>query len=929
MAAETVASLQIPTTDEQVEKKIIEGEKAIEQDGVSLTKENGEEAHKTEDLEGLATPSEPPAVEAEKAADAPAQDVPLVEETKLENEAVPDSKTLDIPKHAVDAVESPIEVQSAIESVERELPKEVATDSIEIGQVEQPKIVGTPVPDVPLVEETKAENESIPDSETLNIPKQVADDVEIPAEVQSVVESVVREAPKELSLDSIEVGKVEEPKIVDAPLSSVEAIEKPEEPLEVTSDEGSIAPVLEKIKDSKPEFFDVRDKLEEPKIVDAPLSSVEAIEKPEETLEVTSDEGSIARVLEKIKDSKPEFFDVKNKLEEPKIVDAPLSSVEAIEKPEEPLEVTSDEGSIAPVLEKIKDSEPEFFEGKDKLEEPEQVEPEEIVQDETVKDEGSIAVKAEPTRVLEEGKTETKDAPSLAVEEKPEQPKLVEQEKKHDEVGLVESVEVKKGKEEGSSVDKVENSTVVEEAKNDEDNKPSRIENLEEASLSREAQIEVQDEGDASLPDVTEKLATEDEKKEISAVDVVEKLAEEPAVETEKVGEESVETKENEKSNMIPLDSTQIIKEDENKESSGVDVVEKLEDEAAVELEKVGEKKVETVADGKRDLVTEDSIQPIIEEQGKELNGGDLIEKLVDEDVVKLENFGEENVAKDVKAEDNEERNVIAEDPALPIEESKKKELDSSDVVEKLAEEAVVKVESGEQEMVAKNGGIEENEKRNEKVEDSTQPIDVVEKVAEEAVVETEKPAEENETKNVKFEDDQNKTVLEEDVKNSITSPTEFIEKTFEGAAKDAEPAVETEAAEKIQNATPSDVETKTDKSAEEKPDEVSTAVEVDESEVKGEETVKTDADRLEKIKDEVAKPDQNVEPPPTKDGDQAKPPEDLPKEVPAKSSQKQSNNLLSKVKHSLVKAKKAIIGGKSPSSKNPAIGTKEDIKVK
>ncbi|KAM1198806.1 hypothetical protein ACFXTH_010105 [Malus domestica] len=876
MAAETVASLQIPTTDEQVEKKIIEGEKAIEQDGVSLTKENGEEAHKTEDLEGLATPSEPPAVEAEKAADAPAQDVPLVEETKLENEAVPDSKTLDIPKHVVDAVESPIEVQSAIESVERELPKEVATDSIEMGQVEQPKIVGTPVPDVPLVEETKAENESIPDSETLNIPKQVADDVEIPAEVQSVVESVVREAPKEPSLDSIEVGKVEEPKIVDAPLSSVEAIEKPEEPLEVTSDEGSIAPVLEKIKDSK-----------------------------------------------------PEFFDVKNKLEEPKIVDAPLSSVEAIEKPEEPLEATSDEGSIAAVLEKIKDSEPEFFEVKDKLEEPEQVEPEEIVQDETVKDEGSIAVKAEPTRVLEEGKTETKDAPSLAVEEKPEQPKLVEQEKKHDEVGLVESVEVKKVKEEGSSVDKVENSTVVEEAKNDEDNKPSRIENLEEASLSREAQIEVQDEGDASLPDVTEKLATEDEKKEISAVDVVEKLAEEPAVETEKVGEESVETKENEKSNMIPLDSTQIIKEDENKESSGVDVVEKLEDEAAVELEKVGEKKVETVADGKRDLVTEDSIQPIIEEQRKELNVGDLIEKLVDEDVVKLENFGEENVAKDVKAEDNEERNVIAEDPALPIEESKKKELDSSDVVEKLAEEAVVKVESGEQEMVAKNGGIEENEKRNEKVEDSTQPIDVVEKVAEEAVVETEKPAEENETKNVKFEDDQNKTVLEEDVKNSITSPTEFIEKTFEGAAKDAEPAVETEAAEKIQNATPSDVETKTDKSAEEKPDEVSTAVEVDESEVKGEETVKTDADRLEKIKDEVAKPDQNVEPPPTKDGDQAKPPEDLPKEVPAKSSQKQSNNLLSKVKHSLVKAKKAIIGGKSPSSKNPAIGTKEDIKVK
>ncbi|KAB2621718.1 flagellar attachment zone protein 1-like [Pyrus ussuriensis x Pyrus communis] len=770
MAAETVALLQIPTTDEQVEKKI-EGEKASEPDGVSLT---------------VATSSEPPAaaVEAEKAADAPAPDVPLVEEIKVENEAIPASQTLDIPKQAVDAVESLAEIKSAIKSVGREVPKEVAMDSIEI--------VDAPVPDVPLAEEKKMENESIPDSQTLDI--------------QSVVASVVREAPKEPSIDSFEVGQVEEPKIVDAPLSSIVTIENQEKPLEVTSDEGSIATVKD--------------------------------------------------------------LDVKEKLEE-----------------------------------------------------SEHVEPEEIVQDETENDEGSIAEKTEPTRVLEEGITETTDAPSLAVEEEPEQPKIVEQEKKQDEVGPEESVDVEKVKDEGFSVDKVEDSTVVEEAKNDEDNKPSLIENLEEASLSREAQIEVQEEGDASLPDVTEKLATEDEKKEISAVDVVEKLAEEPAMETEKVREECVETKENEKSNVIPLDSTQIIKEDENKESSGVDVVEKLGDEEAVELEKVGEKKVETAADGKRDLVTEDSIQPIIEEQRKELNGGDLIEKLVDEDVVKLENFGEENVAKDVITEDNEERNVISEDPTLPIEESKKKELSGSDVAEKLAEGAVVKVESAGEEMVAKNGRIEENEKINEKVEDSTQPIDVVEKVTEEAEVETEKPAEENETKNVKFEDDENKTVLEEDVKNSIISLNEFIEKSFEGAAKDVEPVVESKAAEKIENGTPAEVETKTGMSAEEKPDEV----EVEELEVKGKETVKTDADKLEKITDEVAKPDQNVEPPPTKDSDQAKPPKDLP----AKSSQKQSNNLLSKVKQSLVKAKKAIIGGKSPSSRTPATGTREAIKVK
>ncbi|CAN6581751.1 unnamed protein product [Malus baccata var. baccata] len=745
MAAETVASLQIPTTDEK-----IEGEKASEQDGVSLT---------------VATSSEPPAaaVEAEKAAAAaPAQDVPLVEEIKVENEAIPASQTLDIPKQVVDAVESLAEIKSAIKSVGREVPKEVAIDSIEI--------VDAPVPDVPLAEENKMENESIPDSQTLDI--------------QSVVASVAREAPKEPSIDSFE-------------------------PLEVTSDEGSIATVKD--------------------------------------------------------------LDVK-----------------------------------------------------DKLEESEHVEPEEIVQDEMENDEGSIAEKTEPTRVLEEGKTETMDAPSL--------PKLVEQEKKQDEVGPEESVEVEKVKDDGFSVDKVEDSTVVEEAKNDEDNKPRLTENLGAASLSREAQIEVQDEGGASLPDVTEKFATEDEKKELSAVNVVEKLAEEPAVETEKVEEENVEIEENEKRNVIPEGSTQIIK-DENKESSGGEVVEKLVNEADVELEKVGENEVEIVEDGKRDLVTEDSNQPIIEEQRKESNGGDVIEKLAEQAEVKLEKVGEDNVAKDVETEDNEDRNAIAEDPAPLIEEGERKELGRSDVVGKLAEEAAVKVASVGEEVVAKNGGIEENKKINVVTEDSTQPIDVVKKVAEEVVVETENPAEENETKNVKFEDDKNKTVLEEDVKNSIISPTEFIEKPFEGAAKDAEPVVESEAAEKIENGTPAEVETK-----EEKPDEVTRAVEVDEPlndseqyelEVKGKETVKTDADKLEKISDKVAKPDPNVEPPPTKDSDQAKPPKDQPKEVPAKSSQKQSNNLLSKVKQSLVKAKKAIIGGKSPSSQTPATGTKEAIKVK
>uniref|UniRef100_A0A2N9IS84 Retrovirus-related Pol polyprotein from transposon TNT 1-94-like beta-barrel domain-containing protein n=1 Tax=Fagus sylvatica TaxID=28930 RepID=A0A2N9IS84_FAGSY len=112
--------------------------------------------------------------------------------------------------------------------------------------------------------------------------------------------------------------------------------------------------------------------------------------------------------------------------------------------------------------------------------------------------------------------------------------------------------------------------------------------------------------------------------------------------------------------------------------------------------------------------------------------------------------------------------------------------------------------------------------------------------------------------------------------------------------------------------------ETNKDEHLEEKQAEATTVVsellkESHESELQvgSEKTVETGEDKLEKEKvDEVAKS------------------EDLPKELPAKSTQKQSNNIIFKVKQSLVKTKKAIIG-KSPSSKTLSFDTKVDIKVK
>ncbi|KAK2996492.1 hypothetical protein RJ639_024945 [Escallonia herrerae] len=99
------------------------------------------------------------------------------------------------------------------------------------------------------------------------------------------------------------------------------------------------------------------------------------------------------------------------------------------------------------------------------------------------------------------------------------------------------------------------------------------------------------------------------------------------------------------------------------------------------------------------------------------------------------------------------------------------------------------------------------------------------------------------------------------------------------------------------------------------------------EAEVKGEEPVQTEETKPEKEKevDELVKPDiPNVE---SNNGDK-KTREDPPKEeVSVKSTQKQSNNIMSKVKQTLVKAKRAIVG-KSSSTKAAATETKGDVTV-
>ncbi|KAH7542880.1 hypothetical protein FEM48_Zijuj02G0122100 [Ziziphus jujuba var. spinosa] len=206
---------------------------------------------------------------------------------------------------------------------------------------------------------------------------------------------------------------------------------------------------------------------------------------------------------------------------------------------------------------------------------------------------------------------------------------------------------------------------------------------------------------------------------------------------------------------------------------------------------------------------------------------------------------------------------------------------------------------------------IEEEEKK------ETSKVDVVEKISKDISLETGKVGEENaaEKGNVITEDSTQPSILKDEAADDSSLKKED---------RDAEPQEENKiAAEQIKDGeTPTSAETKKDENVEEVTSAVNKPVEESqqpEEEVKKEETVKTEAKELEKV--------QNPETP-TKEDDLTKTSQDQPKEVPAKPTQKQSNNLISKVKHSLVKAKKAIIG-KSPNSKTPASEPKGDIKVK
>ena len=722
-------------------------------------------------------------------------------------------------------------------------------------------------------------------------------------------EKKVNEEVKAIEQDSVSFSKEsveEEPKVDESPSPAT-----PLSKLEEVSENKHIEPLIpgvEKTDDAPISDLPVEDDTKEEKhsIPDSHTPSIPLPAPVEDTgntqpEEQPAVESAVKEAPEQVAISSLE----KEQEEKPKVVDAHELKAEAAEKLKEPLDVLPPKESEAIGINEIKDSNVESIEVEkveaaatetdEKLGEQseltkqvektyEEVQPEVAVMETKEKP----AEQSELTKKVEKTYVEVQpEAAAIETEEKPvEQSELIKQvEKTYEEVETKGSVEVDSATNTGTSAEKDENTQFFKKEQTDKAEEPIVITNSKQILTDQEAQTDLKEDGGEFCPPSTlsQKVDTED-KKGFSGADVVEELSKKAVVETEKVAEENeaktVETeKENEQRNSIPEESSPIKEGDINSSISTAEVIEK-----SYEGENTG-RNVEAIEENKGEQNVEDKI-PALAETDKD----EHLEVKQAEVSTERENTGGRDF--EVVEENKEEQNVEDKMPALA--KTNKDEL----LEEKQAEVSTERENTG-------------------------RDVEVVEENKEEKNVEDKSPALAKTNKDEHLEEKQTEvtTVITETLKESQEKQAEVItivsEPLKESQEKQAE--VTTVVSESL-------------KESQENTTVVSEPLkEPQESELhlRSEKTVETGEDKLEKEKvDEVAKSEvQNLEPP-VNIGDEIKTSQDQPKELPAKSTQKQSNNIISKVKQSLVKAKKAIIG-KSPSSKTLSSDTKGDIKVK
>jgi hypothetical protein len=610
--------------------------------------------------------------------------------------------------------------------------------------------------------------------------------------------------------------------------------------------------------------------------------------------------------------------------EEPKTVDVPVSLEEAIEKPHEPSEVLIIKESEPIVAKNIEDS--GVLKEVDK--------PELVIPEVEVK----LQEQSEVGKQVEKPKTE--------VIEKPEEPLEV--------IPIKSEALVVKDAEDSEPVfkedDKPESELVIPEMEVKLEEQSEVIKKVEPEEKSVEVMAKTQElevlptkESEAVLvKDIngSQELSKEADKVEAVAPEPREvKMESEVTEQVEKTGEKSVEAieKTQDSSEVHPIKESEAVAVKDIDDSVAVPEVDKPES-AVPEVEVKQEEQSEVIEQVEKPESAVPQVEVKLVEQSEVTEQVEKPESLGPEVEVKPEEQPEvtTHTEKQKKHEvelKTEARSEVSEQVEIKPTNEKPEE------VAGITQEAEVDVKedigkSSLPEVVGKVGP--EDEKK------EAEGTDLVEVPVKEVVFEAEKGGEEKEAQMTK---DEGENIASETLKEELAHPikvedvsdavsnAEVTEKSFGGekTVENVVPAVEDKKEE-----IPAGEETEKDQKIEGKLDEATTigSETVKESqdsglEAKEEESAKNNKENSEQEKvDEIAKSDtKNLEPSTTKDADDIKVSQDLPREVPAKPTQKHSNNILTKVKQSLVKAKKAIIG-KSPTPKTVSSDTKGDVEV-
>ncbi|KAJ6876494.1 hypothetical protein NC651_029478 [Populus alba x Populus x berolinensis] len=923
MATETAPSHQTPTSDhESIENKVTEEVKPVEPETVSLAGKPEEEDLKPNELASQPTlldkseavedkEVEPPAVVVNKIDDGPAINVPEDDKKELETASISDSHTPSVPALVADVVNGE-PVAPAIHSVSKEAEEQQLSTSVEELLQEKPKMVDVPVSLDEATEKTEEPSKVLPIKESEPIEAKDSEDSAVSKEVDKV-ESIIPEVEAKLEEQS-EVGKqVEEPK-------TEAATKQPKEPLEVLPVKSEAIVVkdsedsqLVSKEDDKPESEEQSEVIK----VEPKEKSVEVIAETQELVEALPIKEMKAVQVKDIDDSQ-ELFKETDKVGTivPELREVKLESgvTEHVEKTEEQsvevIEETQDSTEVHP----IKESEAIPLKDIDDLvavpgvDKPEQVilevdKPEPVVPEVEVKQEEQSEV------------TQQIEKPESMVPET--EVKLEEQSEvtKPDEKTEEQEVEVKP---EGQSVirKQVEQSEVAEQIEKSELVIPETEVKLEEQSevtkldeKTEEQEVEVKPEGQSVIRKQVEQseVAEQIEKPESVIPETEVKLEEQSEVTKldEKTEVHEVEVK-SEGQSVIreQVEQSEVAEQIEKPESVIPETEVKLEEQSEVVKldEKTEEHEVEVKYEG----------QSVIREQVEQSEVSKLDEK-TEEHEVEVKPEGQSKVSEQVEIKSTDEK------PGQVA--------------------AITQVAQAE---IKEDGGKSSLPEIIQKAGPEAEGTDLVEASLKEIVVEAKKGREENEAGTIKAEGEKiaSDTVKEEPAQpikveevSNAASNAKITEKSFEGekTVESVEPALENKKEE-----IPAIDETHKDGNIEGKLDEATTVVSepVKESQdsvseaKEEEEAAKTNEENSEQEKvDEIAKSDmQNLEYS-VKDAEDAKESQDLPREVPAKPTQKHSNNILTRVKQSLVKAKKAIIG-KSPTPKTVSSDSKGDVKV-